>query len=297
MRALPLFAVVGCLTFFQAPGRGAVPLLAQPAAAAPPSLHSIPPRPPDAVGGTEFVRSLVARPRAEREAAIVAEVVRGNIPEFLRELVPVTLRVGVAGRATTATVWVMPDYLAVGSDSDFVRLPVDFYSAIAIAQAFGMVLPTRKMVDTIYAQSAVRLRPLPMAPGPRMTSVNYFLDHNRRIEEQRAGRPAGVLTAGHKKDLVLTNRLFRQRTPRVAIYGWHRAFGDPIQPLSTVHGATYADYSHGVRLVGGIVRVNGVDRLLLDALQDARLGPLLTREGTIRMPPGLAERAASAARR
>jgi hypothetical protein len=60
----------------------------------------------------------------------------------------------------------------------------------------------------------------------------------------------GVLLAGHKKDLVLTRKL-ATRPNRVAIYGWHQLSGEPIQPVSTVHVAEYADYSHGVRLIWG----------------------------------------------
>lgn len=297
MRALAVLGVVGGLTLLQAAGGGVAPPLPPPvASAAPLRLHAIPPRPADAVGGAAFVRRITGLTRADREAAIVAEVLRGNIPEFLRDLKPVTLRGRIGGRATTATVWVMPDYLAVGSDGDFVRLPVDFYSAVTIAHAFGMALPTRKIVDAVYAQAVLRLRPQPMTPGPRMTSTNYYQVHNERIEVQRAGRAPGGLTAGQKKDLVLTNRLFRQRSPRVAIYGWHRAAGDPIQPLSTVHGATYADYSHGVRLVGGIVVVNGEERPIVEVFQDAYLGPILTLEGTVRLPAGLVAAAPPAPR-
>lgn len=246
-------------------------------------LHTIPDRPADAVGGAAFVRRIVGRPRAEREAAIVAEVLRGNVPEFLRQLRPVTLQRHSSSGLVRATVWVMPDYLAVGSDDDFVRVPVDFYSAVTIARAFGMSLPTRKIVDAVYTQAALRLRPQPMTPGATMGSATYFEAHHRRIESQRASRAFGYLTAGHKKDLVITNRLARQRSPRVAIYGWHRGPGDPIQPLSTVHGATYADYSHGLRLIAGVVVVNGVQRATLEALQDTRLASILSLEGPIRL--------------
>lgn len=250
-------------------------------------VESIPSRPPDAVGGAEFARRIGNLGGEEREAAIVAEVTRGNIPDFLRRLQPVQLTVKRGARLLTATAWVTPDYLAVGSDLDFVRVPVDLYSAETIAKAFGMALPTRKIVDAVYAQSALRLRPQPMKPGPQMTSTDYFVAHNERIEQQRAGRFLGALIAGQKKDLVLTNRLFRQSSPRVAIYGWHRGIGDPIQPLSLVHGARYADYSHGLRLVAGVVVVNGVARPIFDVLQDPALAPLLTFEGTLRVPAAL----------
>jgi hypothetical protein len=55
---------------------------------------------------------------------------------------------------------------------------------------------------------------------------------------------------------------------RVAIYGWHRPDGNPIQPLNTVHGIRYADYSQGVRLVSDTAYVGGKATPLLTLLQD-----------------------------
>jgi hypothetical protein len=277
---LALPQVSGKLLLAAAPPRG--PLAWPPAFA-----HSIPERPAGAIGGAGFARRIAGLDGEERSAAIVAEVSRGNIPEFLRNLQPVRLTARAGGRRLAATVWATPDYLAVGSDGDFVRVPVDLYAATAIARAFGMALPTRKIVDSIYAQSALRLQPQTMTPGPRMTSTDYFVTHNQRIEQQRAGRGLGTLIAGQKKDLVLTNRLFRQPSPRVAIYGWHRAVGKPIQPLSTVHGAAYADYSHGLRLIGGIAEVNGSQRSIFELFEDPTLARLLSFEGAIRVPPAL----------
>jgi hypothetical protein len=113
-----------------------------------------------------------------------------------------------------------------------------------------------------------------------MTSPEYLLRHNRTIESQLAGRPRGLLLSGHKKDLVLTNRLTR-RARRVAIYGWEYADGTPIQPLSTVHDGRYADYSHGVRLVSTTAYVDGKPRSLTDLLEDPQLAELLSDEGPV----------------
>jgi len=225
----------------------------------------IPPRSPSAPGGTAFVASLAALPRDRREQAIYEEISHGNVPDFLRGLRPV--RVSLPGEPTAdgqqrkvvATVWVMPDYLAVGSNDDFVRVPLGLPTATAIARRFGFVLPTRKLVDVIYQQAALHLPPVPMPAGPEMRSVDYLLRHNRTIEQQRMGQRVDGIIAGHKKDLVLSERLM-ERPERVAIYGWHRTDGRPIQPLSIVHGAHYADYSHGVRLVAETVLVDGVPR-------------------------------------
>jgi hypothetical protein len=94
------------------------------------------------------------------------------------------------------------------------------------------------------------------------------------------------LIAGDKKDIVLTNRL-RSHPDRVAIYGWHASNGRPIQPLSTVHGWRYADYSHGVRLVSTDIFVNGQPRSIFSALQDGRLARALSDEGVISDVVGL----------
>jgi hypothetical protein len=116
-----------------------------------------------------------------------------------------------------------------------------------------------------------------------MGSNFYLSKHQQRIDEQRSGLRVGELISGHKKDLVLSNRL-GQLPGRVAIYGWHRAPGHPIQPLSTVHGAEYVDYSHGVRLVSTTVVVDGRPRSIYDALQDSHLASVLSREGVTRDP-------------
>ncbi len=77
--------------------------------------------------------------------------------------------------------------------------------------------------------------------------------------------------AGHKKDVVITNRLTREQG-RIAIYGWHQPTGIPIQPLSTVHGAGYADYSHGIRLVSDVVLIDGKHALSLRRSAGSRAG-------------------------
>jgi hypothetical protein len=114
-----------------------------------------------------------------------------------------------------------------------------------------------------------------------MRSSAYLLRHQELIEAQRPDGPLDLLVSGHKKDLVLTRRLL-EHPDRVAIYGWHRPDGRPIQPLSTVHGAGYVDYSHGVRLVWHEVWVDGRPRSIYDVLADPALAPVLSDEGPIR---------------
>jgi hypothetical protein len=246
-------------------------------------IQSIPGRPDRALQGSEFARRIADMRGAEREEAIKEEITQGNIPDFLRRLKPVQLSQEFAdGLLSTVTVFVMSDYLAIGSDKDFVLVPMNLYTAVSVAAKFGCVLPTRKVVDAIFAQSDVHLAPEPMPAGPRMSSTAYYVRHNEEIAQQRAsvGALAGSLISGHKKDVVLSERLIRDPF-RIAIYGWHRLSGIPIQPLSTVHGATYVDYSHGVRLVSETVLVDGEPRSFYDVLADPRLSHLLSDEGGV----------------
>ena len=174
----------------------------------------------------------------------------------------------------------MPDYLSIGSDDDFVRIPMGAPTAQWLADSFALRLPTKKLVDLVHAQADVRLVPQTMTPGAEMMSSEYFLEHDRRIEIGRAGRPLGLLPAGHKKDVGVSN-VIRWKPGRVAIYGWHWASGKPIQPLSTVHEASYADYSHGIRFVAPVMEVDGHARSYDAVLADPGLARLLSDEGVI----------------
>jgi hypothetical protein len=252
-------------------------------------VRQIPTRPAAARGGSAVARQVMALSGAARDEVVAAELLAGNVPAFLRRLRPVRLTGALpGGRRVTVTICVAPDYLAVGSDRDFLRVPMGLPAAATVADRFGFLLPTTRMVDAIYAQASLRLEPRPMPPTARMRSTDYLLRHNRTVNAQRAaaGTELGVLTAGQKKDLVLSKRLI-SAPGRVAIYGWQRENGTPIQPLSTVHGAFYADYSHGVRLISTTAYVNGSPEPLTELLKDPVVGPILSREGPLAAPRAL----------
>jgi len=177
-------------------------------------IGKIPKRPTNAMTGSQFVRLARTKSVDAREALVFEQLRLGNIPNFLRQTRPIELRLG----ASKATAYVMPDYLAIGSDADFIRIPMTPVTAQRIADLYGYLLPTRKLVNDIYRQAAVKLRPAPMTPGRLMTSTAYYEQHNRTIERQAGAKKRGQLIAGHKKDIVITN-LLRKKPMRVAIYG------------------------------------------------------------------------------
>jgi len=252
----------------------------------PKPIEQVPSAPPHSPSGSEFAARVRNLDGSLRDAEIREQLLAGNFPQFLRHLVPVTLR--APGSLRSLTICVLPDYLAVGNDRDFVYVPMGLRAALDVARRFGFELPTPKVVDAIYDNAQVRLAPQPLPAGNQMRGTPYLVRHNEMIRLQRAAMSGvpGMLTAGHKKDLVLTARLW-EMPGRVAIYGWHRGVNSPIQPLSTVHGAGYADYSHGIRLVSTTVYVDGIERNLTDVLADPMLANLLSKEGPL---PRLAAR-------
>jgi hypothetical protein len=285
-RLLPagwIAGVIGCLLTNSAV---AAKVEDRPRTCAPEMTQQIPVRPTMAPTGSAIVNQVMELSGEARDTVVSAELLAGNIPSFLRNLTPVKFSGKLPdGQDIEVMICVMPDYLAIGTDIDFVRIPMGLPAAAEIADRFGFLLPTTRMVDAIYAQARVHLKPSPMQPSSQMRSTDYLWRHNQTVERQRNEfcRMPDVLTAGQKKDLVLSSRL-RTAPGRVAIYGWHRKSGAPIQPLSTIHGEGYADYSHGVRLVSATAFVNGVAQPLTDLLQDPRLAQIISNEGPIAEP-------------
>lgn len=230
--------------------------------------------------GSELAEQLRGLPEDQRKQRFERALLAGHVPERLRHFRPVVLRHPDLPEHR-AVVWVSPDYLAVGTDEDFLRVPLGLPAAARVAEAWGMWLPTPRLVDAIYDQAELRVRPDPLPPTSAMRSVPYLLRHHALIAAQAGPRISGELIAGHKKDVVLSTRLQR-RPDRVAIYGWHRQPDAPIQPLSLWHGARYADYSHGLRLVYPTAWVDGVPMPLEELLRHPELAPLISDEGPVR---------------
>jgi hypothetical protein len=243
----------------------------------------LPPRPKNAVGGTQFMKSLEGLQPVDREAAILHEIMKGNFPEFLRNFktVPIVGKFAGGTKDVSATMEVMPDYLAVGSDSDFVRIPMFPQTAQVIADRFGCTLPTRKMVDAIDQVAEAHVEPHPMTK--EREAMATFLEHNQIVENQRRNQELGLLLIGTKKDIVLTPKIY-ERPKRLAIYGWRQLNGKPIQPLTTLHVNTYVDYSHGVRLVRDRAELDGKAVKISELLADPNRCGLVSDEGPMNPP-------------
>jgi hypothetical protein len=249
---------------------------------------TIPDRSTEALQGSQFMQQILNMEFAEREPLIKNQILAGNIPDFLRDMIHIqSVFRDASSNNHTVEYDVMPDYLAIGSTGDFCRVPMGPQSAQAIADAFGCILPTRKLVDDIWQHATVHLTPIPYAPvGTENNKVYKFIQHNTDIEAARvaAGGQLGELIAGIKKDVVITNQL-KTKPTCVAIYGWHYTTGVPIQSLYTGHVNFYVDYSHGIRLVSAVMRVDGVPMRAQDILADPVLYTLISDESGVMTQP------------
>lgn len=241
---------------------------------------SLPDRRTDALSGAQFITRIVNDALYSREQQIKTQILAGNFPDFLRNLITIKSEFyDLNGIAHTVEYDVMPDYLAIGSTEDFCRMPMTPQTAQAIADSFGCILPTRKLVDDIWKHATVKLDTLPYPWSEESTKVPRFRDHSSAIDSARiaAGGELGELIAGIKKDVVICNAL-KTNPGKVAIYGWHDLSGTPVQPLYTGHSDQYVDYSHGIRLINAVMRVDGVVMRAQDVLRDSVLYKLLSDE-------------------
>lgn len=241
--------------------------------------------PDDERTGTQIAESVKSLSLTAREEALVSEIEDGNVPSWSASYQRITVTGVVLGTSHTVTFEAAVDYLSVGTDDDPFYTPLTPQSAQRIADLRGASLPTSRMVDLIWQEAPVKLAPKPIPPSDQMTTVPVFVDHNEMVNEQlREGSTGNAsrsdMIAGHKKDVVLTNRL-NTAPGKVAIYGWHQLNGSAIQPVYTGHTDQWVDYSHGIRLIRRVVEVDGVPRDLLDVLGDPGVAPLLSSEGAL----------------
>lgn len=233
-----------------------------------------PARKPDAITGEAFYKQVAAYNWQQRDSVAVQEILSGNLPSFLKKFVAVPVSVkDSTGKTIKAVFYVSPDYISVGSNSNWARVPLTTMAAQKVADSFNCFLPTRKMVDAIYNKAKVKLEPVPMYAYRDSSPTMY--QHHLIIEGQRKGRKG--LIAGIKKDVVITSQL-TAKPNHVAIYGWHQLSQKPIQPLYTGHINWYVDYSHGIRLVYRKIKVNGKWMDYMDVLKSADLKSLLCNE-------------------
>jgi hypothetical protein len=209
----------------------------------------------DSFSGSAFYKQAVAYTWQQRDSMAVAWILDGHFPSFFTKFqkVNVTISDSASGKIIYARYFVSPDYLSIGNNNDWARIPLTPMAAQSLADSMHCFLPTRKMVDDIFKHATVKIEPMPMYAYRDSTPTMWH--HHLIIEGQRKGQKG--LIAGIKKDVVISGKITSDHRPnRVAIYGWHNQDGKPIQPLYSGHVNWYVDYSHGIRLISETIFVN-----------------------------------------
>lgn len=250
---------------------------------------NVPARPTNALEGSQVVDSITNLSLEDREIYIMNQILQGNIPDFQRNMILVEDSALITGSYVHVEYYVVPDYLALGSDTNYYLCPMTPILGQRLADTLDCILPTRKMVGNIWNHASVKMTPESIPPSPLMTTVPVMSDHNDMVWTQRQtflpGNPLGELVSGNKKDVVLSNLIYDNAPPaRVVIYGWHYPSGTNIQPLYAGHIDTYADYSHGIRLIQKEVYVDGTPMDAETILASSNLHTLLSDEGLLSQP-------------
>ena len=239
------------------------------------------PTPGSFITGSEFVQKHQNSNRFDREEDAVNLILNGNIPSFLKTFATINVAFG----ENLITYFVSSDSVSIGTDDDYLRIPLNGTFAQKLVSGLNCSLPTTKMVDDIWRQSKYQLTPLPHGPpyDASMMSMGRIKDHHDKIQNQLQDKDATKLISGHKKDLVLTNALYPNNpNKRIAIYGWTQPNGKTIQQLNPhSHELSYSDYSHQVRLVSNTVICNNSVMKLQDIFSDPSLCGLVSNESVL----------------
>ena len=249
-------------------------------------MLKLPERSTTAPSSKNLVNAMTPLSLPEREEYIYSQVSNGNVPAFLRKFVALTNSATINGTNHVVQYFVAPDYFALGSDVDYFFTPMTPMLAQRVADFLGCSLPTRKISDEIWNAAKVKMTPTPIPPTAKMITVPVFEMHNEIVRTQRleqvSAHSLGELVAGDKKDIVIspliyTNLHTRASTP-VVIYGWHKADGKAIQPIYNGHANTWADYSHGIRLVQQAAILDGKPTTISAILTNTNFAALLSDE-------------------
>lgn len=225
---------------------------------------------------TQFIASIQGMDRATRERAFLDTLLAGHIPQSMRTFAYFGIHYNDAnGQPHDLVVQVLPDYLTIGTDDDRFRVPLNPLTAQHVADVWDCVFPTYLLVNLIWHAAAGKVPPQPWGPpyDATMMSTDRMVAQNVKIETTMRSMnidPTG-LVAGHKKDVIMTTQL-ASHPQQVSIYGWMQSNGSPIQglPLYMGHENTYADYSHGNRMVARDCILDGspddLGRILMDSV-------------------------------
>lgn len=205
----------------------------------------------------------------QRDRAVIDAMLGGQLPPRLLQWQRVAYSIRVGGRDVQCAIDVSPDWLGIGSDVFYLRTPLQPSAFQRVADSADAMLCTRVAVEAIHNSSApVRVGFVGMSPadGETRNSLRLWLASNATLESVRRGAPG--LTTDGKKDVIVGPT--QARNPgKVCIFGGWRTNGSQVQSLSTIHSASYVDYSQCARLMRRTMLVDGSELAVEDVARSA----------------------------
>lgn len=174
--------------------------------------------------------------------------------------------------------YVVSDAVYLPTDSGRFRFPVSVESAKPLAEFFGALFCTTKVMDLAYAKADVVLNAVALGATPDMAHTTKCKEFNRRLEILRAGRQGLIRDVG--KAWVLT----ASGTP--TNYGFYDKNAPNIGPgkfrmwqtPGHKHDSKHQDYSQTLFLMKRTCIVNGIEREVKEVLADEDLYGALSYE-------------------
>ncbi|MBN1170281.1 hypothetical protein JXA56_04605 [Candidatus Micrarchaeota archaeon] len=229
----------------------------------------LPPRKKDALRGSQFMTGIKMIYGPEYESAVIREVMSGNVPDFMRpeNWREVTLTGTVDGMEVEIIIRVAPDYLAIGSNEDYVRVPLSPVALQRLAGQLDMALPTKKVVDAVYVQAKKENGLLDLIDAGEISretgmkldrSTKYMLSPEFAWSQsviadgkiKQRNLPKYGIVCGQKKDVII-HQVPKEHRGNLVQYR-------PNHPQGLDYGAhpkDHSDYSLGARFVDQHVTV------------------------------------------
>jgi hypothetical protein len=246
-----------------------VPAPATPTAQPPPRVRQT---------GSEWLRRYAqvdAGDEHARHRLVLEQVAEHNMPDSWDDWATVTVK---GRKGSVVEFEVSPHGLRIGTDEDWVEIPLDGPHSAAAAEILGLHLATAWMVDQIYEAARSKGRVVhyyaatqiakslgysdwnPNDPdGVKMRSIEFFKQRSELLRDQLRQQKVddSALASGYFKSVVPPIDGVT-RSGGLEMIGGYNTAGERIQPLSGgFHERTFFDYSQNLRLAKGVLRVDG----------------------------------------
>jgi hypothetical protein len=192
-----------------------------------------------AMTGSEFLKQMWDVVDPHRDALALKQMLDGNTPNFLNNMRACTTEAIIDGKYYRCTYQVMPQYLAIGSDADFVLWPLTQPSLQAFCNAKMLTfsdgssaqrfyIPTRKIVKNTWKQSDCKIIPQPISRVSSSNPTGHPGTKTETIATEQKMINAAMMAAGC--NLRAFSRPKKAYIVRPNLDGRHMAFGGWFYP-------------------------------------------------------------------